>query len=104
MARLTTAQRKRIPKSEYGLPAKAKKGKRGGAPRGAFPMPDKEHAANAKARAVQGRKKGTLSSSKAAQIIRKANKILKAKGAKTISGKPVKKAPVKKTVQRRKRK
>ena len=88
MARLTTAQRKRIPKSEFGLPSKAKKGT---ASRGAFPMPDKAHAQNAKARAVQGRKAGTLSASKAARVIAKANKVLKAKGAKTISGKPVRK-------------
>lgn len=89
MARLTTAQRKRIPKSEFGLPSRAKKGKRGGTPRGAFPMPDKEHAQNAKARAVQGMEGGTLSKSAGAKVIAKANKILRAKGAKTISGKPV---------------
>jgi hypothetical protein len=87
MVKLTTAQRKKIPKSQFGLPGKVKKGT---ASRGAFPMPDKAHAQNAKARAAQGMKKGTLSKSEGARIIAKANKILKAKGAKTISDKSVK--------------
>ncbi len=82
MAKLTAKQRKAVPKSKQGL-LKAK-GPRGGAPRGNFPMPDRAHAANAKARAAQGVKKGTLSSSQKAKIDAKANKILKKgkKGAK----------------------
>jgi hypothetical protein len=39
-------------------------------------MPDKSHAANAKARATQQVKKGNLSSSAAAKIRAKANRIL----------------------------
>ena len=42
MARLTTARRKRLPSSKFGLPASR-----------AYPMPDRAHAANAKARAAQ---------------------------------------------------
>lgn len=91
MAKLTARARKRIPKSEFGLPSKAKKGPRGGAPKGAFPMPDKAHASNAKARAKQMLDEGKLNQNAFNMIVRKANRILKAKGAKTISGKPVKK-------------
>lgn len=45
MARLTAAQRKRLPKSSFGVPSKAP------GP-GSYPMPDKAHARNAKARAA----------------------------------------------------
>jgi hypothetical protein len=65
MAKLTTARRKKIPKSEFGLPGEKK-----------YPMPDKSHAANAKARATQMVKKGKLTSSSAAKIKAKANKVL----------------------------
>lgn len=40
MAKLTSGERKALPKSEFGLPGKR-----------AYPMPDRSHAANAKARA-----------------------------------------------------
>jgi hypothetical protein len=46
MAKLTTAQRKKLPKSAFAVPSKAP------GP-GSYPMPDKAHAANAKARAAQ---------------------------------------------------
>jgi len=65
MSRLTTAKRKKIPSSEYGLPKEKK-----------YPMPDKEHAANAKARATQMKKAGKLSAAADAKIDAKANKIL----------------------------
>lgn len=65
MSKLTAAARKRIPKSEFGLPG-----------RRAYPMPDRAHAANAKARATQQVKKGNLSASAAARIRAKANRIL----------------------------
>ena len=42
MAKLSTAVRKQIPKKEFGLPGER-----------AYPMPDRSHAANAKARASQ---------------------------------------------------
>ena len=62
---LTAAKRKRIPTSEFGLPGSRK-----------YPMPDRSHAANAKARATQMVKKGKLSSASAAKIRAKANRIL----------------------------
>jgi ABC-type thiamine transport system substrate-binding protein len=65
MAKLTTKARAAIPKSQFGLPAQKK-----------YPMPDKSHAANAKARATQQVKKGNLSKSQAKVIDRKADKVL----------------------------
>lgn len=74
MATLTAAKRKKVPKSKMGLPKK--KGPEGGAPKGSYPMPDKAHARNAKARASQQYNKGKLSKSSKAKIDAKANKIL----------------------------
>lgn len=68
MAKLTTKKRNKIPKSEFGMPGEKK-----------YPMPDKSHAVNAKARATQMVKKGKLSPSSAAKIKAKANKILEKK-------------------------
>ena len=65
MAKLTTKGRKAIPKSEFGMPGERK-----------YPMPDRTHAANAKARATQMVKKGKLSEGAAVKIKAKANKIL----------------------------
>lgn len=65
MAKLTGGERKALPKSKFGLPGKR-----------AYPMPDKSHAANAKARASQMEKAGKLSSSAKAKIDAKANRIL----------------------------
>ena len=65
MADLTSKDRKALPTSSFGMPASKK-----------YPMPDKGHAANAKARATQMEKKGKLSPSSKAQIDAKANKIL----------------------------
>ena len=65
MSKLTTKARKAIPKSEFGLPGERK-----------FPMENKAHAANAKARAAQQVKAGNLSPSSKAKIDAKANKIL----------------------------
>ena len=78
--KLKAKQRKAIPKSKFGLPEKVGAGKPGGrAGRGAYPMPDKAHAKNAKARASQQYNKGNLSASQKAKIDRKANKVLKGK-------------------------
>jgi hypothetical protein len=63
---LTTKARKSLPKSDFGLPGSK-----------SYPMPDKSHAANAKARATQMEKKGKLSPSSKEKIDAKANKILK---------------------------
>ena len=65
MAELTTKARNRLKPSTFGLPGKK-----------AYPMPDKAHAANAKARATQMVAKGKLSPSEAATIRHKANSIL----------------------------
>jgi hypothetical protein len=66
--KVTTAARKAMPKSEFGMPGSR-----------SYPMPDKAHAANAKARATQQVKAGNLSESSKAKIDAKANKILKKK-------------------------
>lgn len=65
MAKLTTKARKKLPASKFGLPGEK-----------SYPMPDKSHAANAKARATQMAKKGKLSASAKAQIDKKANAVL----------------------------
>ena len=65
MAKLNAAARKSEPSSDFGLPGSRK-----------YPMPDQSHAANAKARATQMVAKGKLSSSSAAKIRAKANRIL----------------------------
>ena len=62
---LTAKKRKKIPASKFGLPGSRK-----------YPMPDRSHAANAKARATQMVKRGKLSSGAAAKIRAKANRIL----------------------------
>jgi hypothetical protein len=65
MAKLSTDRRDDLPKKEFGLPKDKK-----------YPMPDREHAANAKARASQQEAKGNLSPSQKALIDAKANRIL----------------------------
>lgn len=65
MATLKAARRNALPKTEFGLPKERK-----------YPMPDRSHAKNAKARATQMVKRGKLSSSQAAKIRAKANRIL----------------------------
>lgn len=65
MAVLKAAKRNKMKKSTFGLPGERK-----------YPMPDKAHAANAKARATQMEKKGKLSPSAKAKIDAKANKVL----------------------------
>jgi len=83
MAKLTAKKRKALPKKEFGLPSKVGKGGKNEAGKGAYPMPDKSHARNAKARASQMVKAGKLSPSAKAKIDAKANKILgKKKGDK----------------------
>jgi len=70
MAKLTAATRKKIPTSKFALPGERK-----------FPVQDKAHAANAKARATQMVAKGKLSSASKAKIDAKANRVLgKSKG------------------------
>ncbi len=68
MSELTTKVRKKIPKKEFGLPAERK-----------YPMENRAHAANAKARATQMVKAGKLSEASKEKIDAKANKVLKKK-------------------------
>lgn len=70
MAKLTAAARKKIPASQFAGPNRS------------YPVPDRSHAANAKARATQAVKAGRMSSSQAATIKAKANKVLGSKGGK----------------------
>jgi hypothetical protein len=65
MATLTEKQRDKLPDSKFGLPEEHK-----------YPMPDKSHARNAKARASQQVEKGNLSKADEQKIDRKADKIL----------------------------
>jgi hypothetical protein len=65
MANLTEKKRDSLKESQFGLPDERK-----------YPMPDKAHARNAKARASQQANKGNLSKSDEARIDRKADKIL----------------------------
>lgn len=72
MGDLSTKRRNKLPKQDFGEPGSRK-----------YPMPDKAHAANAKARASQQESKGKLSPSEKAKIDAKANKVLgKGKGKK----------------------
>ena len=64
MSTLTAAQRKKLPKSEFAGPGKS------------YPIPDKAHAADAKARAAQAVKAGRMSKSQKSKIDAKANKKL----------------------------
>jgi hypothetical protein len=75
MAVLKATARKAIPKKAFGLPSKAATPK-AKAKSGNYPIPDKAHAANAKARARQQLNKGNLSSSAYSQIVAKANRKL----------------------------
>jgi hypothetical protein len=65
MSTLTAARRKKLPASQFGLPGSRK-----------YPMPDRSHAANAKARATQQMKAGRLSPAAVARIRAKANRLL----------------------------
>ena len=65
MAKLTTKGRDKLSENTFGLPGSRR-----------YPMPDKAHAANAKARATQQVAAGNLSPSAAAAIKAKANKVL----------------------------
>lgn len=67
-----------MPKSQFGLPGKR-----------AYPMPDKSHAADAKARATQAVKAGRMSAATKAKIDAQANRVIgkKTTAKKTTKGK-----------------
>ncbi len=75
MADLSPKKREKIPSKEFGLPEKARtpSQKR---ETGNYPMPDKAHARNAKARAAQQHEAGNLTKDEMERIDRKADKIL----------------------------
>jgi len=66
MAKLTTKKRNSLPKSDFALPGERK-----------YPVQDRSHAANAKARAQQQYDKGNISKKTLSKIDSKANKVLK---------------------------
>lgn len=72
MANLSSKARKALPKKSFGLPG----GTKGSGGKPAYPMPDRAHAANAKARASQAVNAGRMSKSTEAKIDAKANKVL----------------------------
>ena len=65
MSKLHAKERNALPASKFGEPGSRK-----------YPMPDRSHAANAKARATQQVKAGNLSESTAAKIRAKADRVL----------------------------
>ena len=64
MAKLTTAKRNKLPSSKFAGPNRS------------YPVEDRSHAANAKARAAQQLNRGNLSQGQYAGIVRRANKVL----------------------------
>lgn len=69
MTVLTTKKRKSLPKTAFALPAQK-----------AYPIMDKAHAINAKARATQMEAKGKLSHSATMKVMAAANKVIKGTG------------------------
>lgn len=65
MSKLTAKQRSGLPEKSFAGPGRS------------YPIPDKSHAANAKARATQAVNAGRMSASEAARIKAKANAKLK---------------------------
>jgi hypothetical protein len=65
MGLLSVKKRKSLSSDTFGLPGERK-----------YPMPDKSHAANAKARAKQQYNRGNLSAGELSEIDAKANKKL----------------------------
>ena len=69
MAKLSSSARKKLPASSFAGPGRS------------YPVPDKSHAANAKARASQAVKAGRMSKAQEARIDAKANRVLGKKGS-----------------------
>lgn len=68
MSKLTSTARSKLPKSAFALPG------------GRYPVEDKAHARDAKARASQGYNSGRLSPTEKAKVDRKADAVLAGKG------------------------
>jgi hypothetical protein len=75
MADLPAKKRASLPAKDFGLPEKARTAE-AKKESGNYPMPDAEHAANAKARATQQQKAGNLTKKEKERIHRKADKVL----------------------------
>ena len=75
MAKLSSAQRDKMPSKEFAGPNRS------------YPIPDASHAANAKARASQAVKAGRMSAAEKAKIDAKADKKLPARGERTAKNK-----------------
>lgn len=65
MAKLSNNARKALPTSQFAGPGRS------------YPVPDKSHAADAKARAAQAVKAGRMSKAQEQRIDARANKVLK---------------------------
>jgi hypothetical protein len=65
MSKLTSKTRDKLPASEFAGPGRS------------YPVPDKAHAVDAKARASQAVKAGRLSKGQASKIDAKASKVIK---------------------------
>ena len=65
MAKLTSNDRKTLPKKEFALPDQKR-----------FPIEDKAHARNAKARAAQSEKAGNLSKADRKKVDAKADQVI----------------------------
>jgi hypothetical protein len=68
MAKLTAKGRDRLSDAKFGEPGERK-----------YPMPDRSHAANAKARASQAENAGRMSASEKGRIDAKADRVLRKK-------------------------
>jgi hypothetical protein len=75
MSELSTKKRENLPAKDFGLPEKART-KEAKKESGNYPMPDKPHARNAKARAAQQEQAGNLTKKQRKRIDRKADHIL----------------------------
>ena len=64
MAKLTTEARKKLPASKFALPG------------GRYPVEDKAHARDAKARASQQERRGNLTAADKAKVDKKADAVL----------------------------
>ena len=67
MSKLTTEARKKLPASQFALPG------------GRYPVEDKAHARDAKARASQQERRGRLSAAEKAKVDKKADAVLRKK-------------------------
>jgi len=76
MADLSAKKREKLKSKQFGLPEKARTSKQK-KESGNYPMPDKAHARNAKARASQQHEAGRLSTEEMERIDRKADRMLR---------------------------